>query len=118
MVINAITERKGAKTGLITTKGFRDVLEIQRSNRTDMYNFMYKKPEPLVPRFLRTEVRERVAADGSVLEDLHEEDLLEISSLFKREGVRSVAVCLYNSYANATHEERCASKMKGLFPDA
>jgi N-methylhydantoinase A len=118
MVINAITERKGAKTGLITTKGFRDILEIQRSNRTDMYNFMYKKPEPLVPRFLRTEVRERVAADGSVIEQLHEEDLQEVSSLFKREGVRSVAICLYNSYANADHEERCAAKIKELLPDA
>jgi N-methylhydantoinase A len=116
MVINAITERKGAKTGLVTTRGFRDVLEIQRSNRTDMYNFTYKKPEPVVPRFLRTEVRERVAADGSVLEQLHEEDLQEISSLFKREGVRSIAVCLYNSYANAAHEERCAAKIKELFP--
>jgi len=116
MVINAITERKGVKTGLITTKGFRDILEIQRSNRTDMYNFMYKKPEPLVPRFLRTEVRERVAADGSVIEQLQEEDLQEVSSLFKREGVRSVAICLYNSYANASHEERCAAKIKELFP--
>jgi N-methylhydantoinase A len=116
MVINAITERKGAKTGLVTTKGFRDVLEIQRSNRTDMYNFMYRKPEPLVPRYLRTEVRERTDADGTVIDKLHEEDLEGITSLFKKEQVRSIAVCLYNSYANPAHEERCAARIKELFP--
>lgn len=116
MVINAITERKGVKTGLITTKGFRDVLEIQRSNRTDMYNFMYKKPEPLVPRYLRREVRERVDADGTVVEELHEEDLEDIASLFRAEGVRSVALCLYNSYANHSNEEKCASKIQKLLP--
>jgi len=118
MVINAITERKGVKTGLITTEGFRDVLEIQRSNRTDMYNFMYKKPEPLVPRYLRREVRERVGADGSILEPLHEEDLLPIVPLFKEEGVRAVALCLYNSYANPTNEVKCAAKLRELFPEA
>ncbi|MGA2789580.1 MAG: hydantoinase/oxoprolinase family protein [Candidatus Bathyarchaeia archaeon] len=116
MVINAITERKGVKTGLITTKGFRDVLEIQRSNRTDMYNFMYKKPEPLVPRYLRREVRERVDADGTIVEELHEEELEEIGSLFKKEGVLSVAICLYNSYANHSNEERCAAKIQKLLP--
>jgi N-methylhydantoinase A len=116
MVINAITERKGVKTGLITTKGFRDILEIQRSNRTDMYNFMYKKPEPLVPRYLRREVRERVDADGTIVEELHEEELEEIASLFKKEGVLSVAICLYNSYANHSNEERCAAKIQKLLP--
>jgi len=118
MVINAITERKGAKTGLVTTKGFRDILEIQRSNRTDMYNFMYRKPEPLVPRYLRTEVRERTDADGTVVDRLHEEDLEGIASLFKKEGVNSIAVCLYNSYANPAHEERCATRIKELLPGA
>lgn len=118
MVINALTERKGVKTGLITTKGFRDVLEIQRSNRTDMYNFMYKKPEPFVPRYLRREVRERVEADGTILEPLHEEDLPSTISLFKREGVKAVAVCLYNSYANNLNEERCATKVRELFLEA
>jgi N-methylhydantoinase A len=116
MVINAITERKGVKTGLITTKGFRDVLEIQRSNRTDMYNFMYKKPEPLVPRYLRKEVRERIDADGTVVEELHEEDLEDIASLFRAEGVRSVALCLYNSYANHHNEEECAARIQKLLP--
>jgi N-methylhydantoinase A len=116
MVINAITERKGVKTGLITTKGFRDILEIQRSNRTDMYNFMYKKPEPLVPRYLRKEVRERIDADGTVVEELHEEDLEDIASLFRAEGIRSVALCLYNSYANHRNEEKCAARIQKLLP--
>jgi N-methylhydantoinase A len=64
LVINALTERKGARTGLITTRGFRDVLEIGRANRPDIYNFYFRKCEPFVPRHLRLEVRERVSYKG------------------------------------------------------
>ncbi|MCS7009731.1 MAG: hypothetical protein NZL93_07320, partial [Chthoniobacterales bacterium] len=70
LVINAIIERKGVTTALITTKGFRDVLEIQRSNRPDMYNYSYRKPLPFVPRYLRFEVLERIASDGSIVRKL------------------------------------------------
>ena len=70
MVINALTERKGAKTLLLTTKGFRDVMEIQRSNRTDLYNFLYRKPKPFVPRRYRLEVDERIGYSGEELRPL------------------------------------------------
>jgi hypothetical protein len=72
VVINAITERRGARTALVTTEGFRDVLEIGRANRPDLYNLSYRKPEPFVPRRLRFEVRERISHTGSVLVPLDE----------------------------------------------
>lgn len=71
-IINALTERKGAKTALLTTKGFRDVLEIARCNRPDLFNLVFAKPRPFIPRYLRREVAERVAFDGSVLTPLCE----------------------------------------------
>ncbi len=107
MVINALTERKGAKTVLVTTKGFRDVLEIQRSNRTDLYNFRYKKPEPFVKRRLRFEVEERVDFAGNVLIPLKRDDVLRVAEACRREKAESVAVALYNSYANPSHEIEC-----------
>jgi len=112
MVINALTEMKGAKTALVTTKGFRDVLEIQRSNRTDLYNFRYKKPEPFVPRRLRFEVEERVDSAGNVLMPLKGEDVVRAAEGCKKEGVEAVAVALYNSYANPKHELQCYETMK------
>jgi N-methylhydantoinase A len=112
MVINALTEKKGAKTVLVTTKGFRDVLEIQRSNRTDLYNFRYKKPEPFVPRRLRYEVDERVDYAGNELRPLNRDDLAAVVEACKREGAESVAVALYNSYANPSHEIECRRVLK------
>jgi N-methylhydantoinase A len=116
MVINALTEMKGAKTALITTKGFRDVLEIQRSNRTDIYNFRYQKPKPFVPRRLRIEVEERVDYTGNVLKPLNKDDVLNAAEILSKQGVESVAVAFYNSYANPEHEVECseilASKLK------
>lgn len=112
MVINALTEGKGAKVALVTTKGFRDVLEIQRSNRTDLYNFRYAKPKPLVPRRLRFEVDERVSSDGTVVRELNREDLAKVADACKKEGVEAIAVALYNSYANPKHEEECFSMLK------
>ncbi|GBC70714.1 Acetophenone carboxylase gamma subunit [Candidatus Calditenuaceae archaeon HR02] len=106
LVINTIIERKGAKVGLITTKGFRDVLELQRSNRRDMYNFRYQKPDPIVPRYLRLEVEERVTASGEILKPLKEEDVKKALEKFLREGVESICISFINSYANPTHELR------------
>lgn len=106
LVINTIIEKKGAKVGLITTKGFRDVLELQRSNRRDMYNFRYQKPDPIVPRYLRLEVEERVTADGEILKPLNEEDVKKAMEKFLKEGVESICISLINSYANPTHELR------------
>jgi N-methylhydantoinase A len=104
MVINALTERKGAKTLLLTTKGFRDVLEIQRSNRTDLYNFLYRKPKAFVPRRLRLEVDERIGYSGEELKPLKEEDVHEAAELCERESIEAVAIAFYNSYANPKHE--------------
>jgi N-methylhydantoinase A len=84
VIINALTERKGARTGLITTKGFRDVLELGRSNRADIYNVYYKKPVPFVPRYLRLEVEERVNYKGEVLIPLNEEDVRRCIAQFKK----------------------------------
>ena len=101
VVINAVTERKGAKTALITTKGFRDALEIGRANRPDMYNFYYRKPKPYVPRYLRFEVDERLNFKGEVLKELKEEEVVRIA---EKINVEAVGVCLMNSYANPVHE--------------
>lgn len=104
VVVNAITERKGARTALVTTAGFRDVLEIARANRPDMYNYRYHKPKPLVPRSLRFEVRERIARDGSVIIPLDVADLDSIIDSCRAENVEALAVCFLHSYANPSHE--------------
>lgn len=117
IVINAITERKGAKTGLITTEGFRDILEIGRGNRPDFFNLEYKKPEPFVPRFLRRELKERINYKGQVTTPL---DLMELPAIlddFRKEGVEAIAICLINSYANPKHEEQILDKVKELWPE-
>ena len=105
VVINALIEGKGARTALITTKGFRDVLEIGRSNRTEMYDALYRKPRPLVPRYLCVEIEERIAASGEVLIPLKTGDLAPTIEQLRKEKVQSVAVCLLNSYANPEHEQ-------------
>lgn len=116
-IINALTERKGAKTALLTTKGFRDVLEIARCNRPDLFNLVFAKPRPFIPRYLRREVAERVAFDGSVLTPLCERDVEEAVAFFKAEGVEAVAVCYINSYANDAHERQTVALVKKLWPE-
>ena len=104
-VTNAIVERRGARVGLITTRGFRDVLEIARQNRAHLYRLdLPAKPEPLVPRRLREEISERIGPDGSILAPLALEELPGIVERFRLEDVESVAVCLLHAYANAHHE--------------
>jgi N-methylhydantoinase A len=100
VVINALTERTGARTGLVTTRGFRDVLEIGRANRPDLYNLRYRKPAPFVPRRLRFEVTERVTHRGEVLQPLAEEELDEVAARLARSEVQAVAVCFLHSWAN------------------
>ncbi|MGQ9477021.1 MAG: hydantoinase/oxoprolinase family protein, partial [Candidatus Bipolaricaulia bacterium] len=116
VVINALIEGKGAKTALITTAGFRDVLEIGRSNRTEMYNALYRKPRPLIPRYLRLEVKERIGADGAVLIPLDGAGLDSIIEYLQREGVESIAVCLLNAYANPIHEEEIGQLLRERWP--
>lgn len=103
---NALLERKGAKTALITTAGFEDVLEIGRQDRDHLYDFMVERPVALVPSSLRFGIRERLDCRGKVLEPLDEESLDSILERLAREEVESVALCLLFSYANPGHEVR------------
>jgi N-methylhydantoinase A len=118
VVINALTERKGAKVALLTTKGFRDVLEIQRANRTDMYNLFYHKPEPFVPRRFRFEVRERLDYRGEVIQPLVEEDVVAAVEECRRAGIEAIAVCYIHAYANHAHERRTREIINELYPEA
>jgi len=105
LVINAIIERKGAKTGLVTTRGFRDVLEIGREIRYASYDAFAEFPEPLVPRDRRLEANERVRADGRVIEPLDEAGARDAARALAAMQVQSVAVCLINSFENPAHEQ-------------
>ena len=103
---NAILEYKGAKTALLTTRGFRDVLELQRIRMPMLYEPLYQKPAPLVPRRLRLEITERLNADGSVHVPLDEADVAAAIDIIQEEGVEAVAVCLLHSYVNPAHERQ------------
>jgi N-methylhydantoinase A len=117
MVTNAIVEHRGAPVGFITTRGFRDVLEIGRMSRLHLYRLdLPAKAEPLVPRRLRREVTERVAPDGTVLTRLHLEELGAIVEDFKREGIESVAVSLLHAYAASGHEQALRLALEAHFP--
>ena len=104
LVINSIIERKGAKTGLITTKGFRDILEIGRGIRYAPYDVFAEFPKPLIPRRFRLEVDERIRSDGSVLKPLDPKEARQVVRTLLKMGVESIAVCLINSFENPTHE--------------
>lgn len=117
VVINALTERTGAKTGLITTEGFRDTLEIGRGNRPDLYNFRYVKPRPFVPRYLRTEVRERMDYKGNELVPLDEDRVRAAVAYLLEQGVEAVAIAFLHAYANPAHEERAAAIVCELTPN-
>jgi len=118
LVINAILERKGARTGLLTTQGFRDVLELGREIRYAAYDVFAEFPEPLVPRERRLEVNERLRADGSVLRALDLADAGEKVRALARAGVESVAVCLLNSFENPAHELALKRVLAEEFPAA
>ena len=117
IVINAITEKKGAKTALITSEGFRDVLEIGRGNRPDYFNLKYDKPKPFVTRYLRREVPGRINYKGVEAQPLDLSGLPAILDDFRAEGVEAIAVCLLNSYANSAHEETAVSRIQELWPE-
>ncbi|NRA86611.1 MAG: hydantoinase/oxoprolinase family protein [Rhizobiales bacterium] len=117
IVINALTERKGAKVGLITTEGFRDILEIARGNRPDFFNLHYKKPAPFVERYLRKEVVGRVSYKGKITTELDLSTLPEILDGFKQEGVEAIAICFMHSYANPTHELQTLEEIHKLWPE-
>jgi len=112
VVINAITERRGARTALVTTEGFRDLLEIGRANRPDLYNLAYRKPRPLVPRRLCYEVAERISYRGRVLQPLEDRAVEELVEPIRAAGVEAVAVCFLHSWANPRHEARAAALLR------
>lgn len=103
---NALLTLKGAKTALITTRGFRDALEMRRGIREEQYNNHYRNVAPLAPRYLRFTVDERIDAEGKILRELKEKDLLPIIKKIREEGVEAVAICFMNSYKNNIHEKK------------
>jgi len=117
LVINAIIERKGARTGLITTKGFADTLELGREKRYDTYDIFATYPEPLVPRPLRREVSERIASDGRILRKLDPEEVRRVLHELLDSGIESLAVCLINSFENPVHELMIKSIVSEEAPD-
>jgi N-methylhydantoinase A len=116
VVINAVTERRGVRTALVTTRGFRDVLEIGRANRPDLYNLAYRKPPPFVPRHLRFEVGERMSYRGEVVEPVSDADLAGIADRLAGLEVRAVAVCLLHAWVNPAHEEHVAAALAARLP--
>ena len=117
VVINAITERKGAKTALITTEGFRDVLEIARGNRPDLFNFNFRKPKPFVERYLRLELPERTDYHGNIQKPVVLSPLARHLEYLKGEGVEAIAIAFLHAYINPTNEERAAEEVRRLWPE-
>ena len=113
---NAILEHKGARTALITTQGFRDVLELRRGRVPRLYAPLWKKPPPLVPRRLRYEVAERVGADGNIVRPLEEASLEAAIAAVRSAEVEAVAVCLINAFANPVHEQRIGARLRAELP--
>ncbi len=113
---NTVLERSGPRTALVTTRGFRDVLQIQRALRWSMYDVQLEKPEPLVPRSLTFEVTERLLADGSVYVPLDEDDMLAVAAALSEAEVEAVAVAFLHSYANPEHERRAAALLGAELP--
>ena len=108
--LNALLERRGAKVGLLTTEGFRDVLEIRRGDRAEMYNLFWRQPEPLVPRHRRHGVTGRMAGNGQERVPLDQASVLAAYKTLMAAGADSIAVCLLHAYANPAHElgiEKC-----------
>lgn len=116
LLTNVVLERKGALTGLLTTEGFRDVLEFAREMRYDIYDPFIEFPEPLVERPLRLGIRERVLVNGRVHLPLNEKDVRSSAAVFRHAGVQSVAVCFLHSYRNSDHERRVRDILAAELP--
>src|SRR5688572_13034166 len=117
LVINSLIERRGAKAALVTSAGFRDILEIARGNRPDPFDLHYQRDEPLVPRELRLEVPERVGSNGEVVVPLDLPAVAGLAVELKKLGVEAVAIFFMNSYADPSHEEAAAAALKKLLPN-
>jgi N-methylhydantoinase A len=116
LVTNALIERKGALTALLTTVGFRDAVEIGREHRYELYDLNLDLPKPLVPRHLRFDVPERMAADGSVLEKLDESFVRKLVGELRDKGIKAIGVCYLNSFRNPAHEKRTAEIIAEVAP--
>lgn len=116
VAINAMLERTGAKTALVTTRGFRDVYEIGRINRPDSYNLFFQKHRPLVPRQYCYEVTERLFADAQVLKPLDEAELLAVADVLEREKIEAVAILFLHCYRNPAHELRAKEILQRRLP--
>jgi len=117
VVINALTERKGARVALLTTAGFRDSIEIARGNRPDFFNLAYRKPVPFVPRYLRREIPGRMTYQAQEREPLDLSGLAGILEDFRREDVEAIAICLLHAYANPDHERRVVEAVRASWPE-
>lgn len=115
--LNALLQRKGAKVGLITTEGFTDALEMGRGDKKELYNYLWKKPKPLVPRYLRLGVNERTTNLGQILKDVPEEEVKDIVKKFRDNGVEAIAVSLLHSYANPENERKIGKIITDIWPD-
>lgn len=118
LVINAIIQRRGATAALVTSAGFRDILEIARGNRPNPFDLHYQRDEPLIPRELRFGVTERMNADGEIIDPLDEAELQRLAATLNERGVDSVAILFMHSYANPAVERRAAAILRGLMPEA
>ena len=114
---NAVLERRGARTALVTTKGFRDVLELRRIRAPQMYNLFFEKPKELVDRYLRFELSERISASGEVLAELQESELWDLKAALERERVESIAVCFLHAHAFPQHETRVGEFLRSQLPE-
>lgn len=117
LVANALIERKGVPTGLITTRGFRDVLEIGREWRYDLFNLEIEMPAPIAARPHRHEITERTGPDGSILTRIEIHELDDIAERLRADGIRSVAVCLLHAYRNPAHEVAVRARLGEIAPD-
>jgi N-methylhydantoinase A len=116
IAVNTVLEAKGSSTGLVVTRGTRDVYAIGRGNRPDAYNLFFRRPRPLVPRALTFEVSERMLASGEVLESLDEDGVVAVCGSLRDSGVEAVAVCFLHSYANPAHERRAGEILREQLP--
>jgi N-methylhydantoinase A len=115
--LNTIAQRRGAKVGLITTRGFTDILEMTTSNRKEVYNYLWKKPEPLVPRYLRRGVGERANHKGEILQRPDIDEVKKIVAGLKSDGVEAIAVCLLHAYANPENEQIIGRAINEVWPE-
>jgi N-methylhydantoinase A len=113
---NAVLEHRGARTALITTRGFRDVLELRRIRAPQLYDLFFQKPPALIERALRLEIGERIAADGTIIHGVAEAELAQLAAILEREQVVSVAVCLLHAYAFPQHEQQIGAWLRRRLP--